>query len=422
MPSSMIRRLDRYLVREILGPFGLGLLVYSLILLVQQFFDFAEMIIRRGLPLATVGRLLAYSLPSIVVLTLPMALLLGVLLGIGRMASDSELVALRASGVSLYRLVRPVLLISVALGALNAWLMMEILPRGNKALSRLLIDVATQTLGSQFEPRVFYNEFQGKVLYVFDVPPRGGDWEGVFLADAVPAGVPRTDVVVARTGRLELAENGEQVVLRLEDAVQHTFDFARPDRYETRRYERLRLLLRDRFASEQRERLLARQDPRSLDWSELSRLAADPGQSAEQRALARVNQHKRLAIPAACVVLGLLALPLAFSNRRGGKSSGFALSIGIVVLYHVLITQGEEAARLGKIGPALAMWLPNLLLAGLGALLIHLRNRDRSLLGIFRGRLAPGSRLAGLLPAWRLRRRSRAPRPGRRWRSIRHAA
>jgi LPS export ABC transporter permease LptF/LPS export ABC transporter permease LptG len=423
MHSSMTSRLDRYLLREILGPLALGLLVYTLILLVQQFFDFAEMIIRRGLPLATVGRLLAYSLPSIIVLTLPMALLLGVLLGIGRMASDSELIALRASGVSLYRLVRPVLLLSVALAALNTWLMIEVLPRGNKALSRLLIEVATQTLGSQFEPRVFYNEFQGKVLYVFDAPPRGGDWEGVFLADAVPAGVPRTDVVIARSGRLELADNGEQVVLRLNDAVQHTFDFARPDRYETRRYEKLRLVLRDRFASEQRERLLARQDPRSLDWGELSRLATDPGQSAEQRALARVNQHKRLSIPAACVVLGLLALPLAFNNRRGGKSSGFALSIGIVVLYHVLITQGEEAARLGKLGPALAMWLPNLVLAALGVLLIYLRNRDRSLLGMVRRPAWAAAPIARLAASWRRRaaRRSapspatgpgrRAPRP-----------
>jgi len=407
----MTSRLDRYLLREILGPFALGLLVYSLILLVQQFFDFAEMIIRRGLPLATVGRLLAYSLPSIVVLTLPMALLLGVLLGIGRMASDSELIALRASGVSLYRLVRPVLLLSVALAGLNTWLMMEVLPRGNKALSRLLIEVATQTLGSQFEPRVFYNEFQGKVLYVFDAPPRGGDWEGVFLADAVPAGVPRTDVVVARSGRLELADNGEQVVLRLNDAVQHTFDFARPDRYETRRYEKLRLVLRDRFASEQRERLLARQDPRSLDWGELSRLATDPGQNAEQRALARVNQHKRLSIPAACVVLGLLALPLAFNNRRGGKSSGFALSIGIVVLYHVLITQGEEAARLGKLGPAAAMWLPNLVLAAFGVLLIYLRNRDRSLLGMLRRKAWLVAPIARLGASWRRRRDARRGGP-----------
>jgi len=393
----MLQRLDRYILREIAGPFALGLLVYTLILLVQQFFDFAEMIIRRGLPVSTVGILLLDSLPSIIVLTLPMALLLGVLLGIGRLASDSELVAMRATGISLYRLARPVLAFSVVLGLLNAWLMLEFLPRGNKALTRLLVDIATQTLGSQFEPRIFYNEFQGKVLYVFDAPPRGGDWEGVFLADAVPGGAPKADVIAARSGRLELAEQGEQVVLRLSGAIQHTFDSNRPDRYETRRYEKLRLVLRDRFASEQRARLLARQDPRSLDWQELSQLARDPRQTPEQRQLARVNRQKRLAIPAACVVLGLLALPLAFNNRRGGKSSGFALSIAIVVVYHLLITQGEEAARVGRLPAVVAMWLPNLVLGVIGVALLVSNNRDRPWLSGLLRRLAPGPLLGRLL-------------------------
>jgi LPS export ABC transporter permease LptG len=108
------------------------------------------------------------------------------------------------------------------------------------------------------------------------------------------------------------------------------------------------------------------------------------------------------------VVLGLLALPLAFNNRRGGKSSGFALSIGIVVLYHVLITQGEEAARLGRLPPAFAMWLPNLVLAALAILLIVLRNRDRSLFAALRRRALPVAPLTRLAAAWRRRGERRA--------------
>jgi LPS export ABC transporter permease LptF/LPS export ABC transporter permease LptG len=391
----MWSRLDRYLLREILGPFGLGLLVYTLILLVQQFFDFAEMIIRRGLPAATVGKLLLYSLPSIVVLTLPMALLLGVLLGIGRMASDSELVALRACGVSLYRMARPVLLFSVALALLNGYLMLDVLPTGNTTLSRMLVDIATRTLGSQFEPRIFYNEFQGKVLYVFDAPPRGGEWDGVFLADAVPGGDEPTNVIVARRGHLELADNGEQVVLRLEDAIQHTYDFNRPDHYETRRYEKFRQVIQDRFASGEREKMLSQRDPRSMTWTELDALARDPSRPVELRRLARVNQQKMFSIPFACIVLGLLALPLAFNNRRGSKSSGFALSIGIVVVYHVLITQGEEAARVGSLSPVAAMWLPNLVLGAAGVLLLIARNRDRSPIADLLSRAAIPKRILG---------------------------
>jgi LPS export ABC transporter permease LptF/LPS export ABC transporter permease LptG len=376
----VLRRLDRYILSELIGPLALGLLVYTFILLLQTFFRLAEMIIKRGLPASTVGELLLYSLPNIVVLTLPMSFLLAVLVGVGRLASDSELVALRASGVSLYRILRPVLTLGVLLTAFNTYLMLELLPRGNTAYLRLFLDIATRTIGSQFEPRVFYNEFQGKILYIFDIAPGSEDWRGVFLADAVPSPDRPHDVLVAERGRLELSADGEQVSIRLENAVQHSFDLQRPDRYETRRSERMRVLLRDRFATEERARVFSRKSVRSMTWSEASAAAVDPASSPQGRAEARVQLHKFFAIPVACIVFALLALPLAFNNRRGGKSSGFAFSIGIVVAYYVLLSQGEKAAIAGELSPAVAMWLPNTLLGACGLILIAARNRDRSLL------------------------------------------
>jgi len=373
-----MRRLDRYLLREILGPFGLGLLVYTFILLVQQFFEIADWVIKRGIPAATVAQLLLHLLPSIVVLTLPMALLLGVLLGVGRLASDSELIALRAGGVSVYRLVPAVAVLSLLVALFNTWLMVAVKPRSNQAFTQLTTEASARTLSAQFEPRVFYNEFQGQVLYVFDAPPRGGTWEGVFLATAVLGADQPNEVIAARRGRLELLDGGERVELSLEDAVQHTFDISRPDRYETRRYEKLRLLLVDRFKSSRQERLAASQEVRGMTLAELRAVTTDPRRAPDQRNLARVEIHKMFAIPGAAIVLGLLALPLAYNNRRGGKSSGFALSIGIVVLYHVLITQGEEAAAVGKLPAGLAMWLPNLLLGAAAIGMIVARNRDRS--------------------------------------------
>lgn len=376
----MLRRLDRYVLSELIGPLSLGLLVYTFILLMQTFFRLAEMIIKRGLPASTVGKLLLFNLPNIVVLTLPMSFLLAVLVGVGRLASDSELVALRASGVSLFRILRPVMLLATLLTAFNVYLMLELLPRGNSAYLRLFVDIATRTLGSQFEPRVFYNEFQGKTLYVFDIAPGSDDWRGVFLADSVLSPDRPTDVLVAERGRLELSPDGEQVSIRLEGAVQHTYDLNRPDRYETRRSERLRILLRDRFASEERSKMFERKSARSMNWSEAGAAAVDPTTTPQARASARVQRHKFFAIPAAGLVFGLLALPLAFNNRRGGKSSGFAFSIGIVVVYWVMLSQGEKAAIAGEISPGTAMWLPNLVLGGAGLLLLVARNRDRSLL------------------------------------------
>ena len=158
--KPLFARLDRYVLREILGPLGLGFLVYTFILLLQFLFTSAEMIIRRGLPAPIVGQLVLYSLPNIVVLTIPMALLLGVLVGVGRLASDSELVALRSTGISVYRLLRPVILLSAVLTLVNGLLMIYLLPQGNRAVSRLYLDILARTVAQQVEPRVFYNEWQ----------------------------------------------------------------------------------------------------------------------------------------------------------------------------------------------------------------------------------------------------------------------
>ena len=357
---------------------GLGFLVYTFILLLQFLFTSAEMIIRRGLPAPIVGQLVLYSLPNIVVLTIPMALLLGVLVGIGRLASDSELVALRSTGMSIYRLLRPVLLLSAMLTLVNGLLMIYLLPQGNRAVSRLYLDILTRTVAQQVEPRVFYNEWQGKVLYIFEASARNEDWKGVFLADAVPS--ERQEVIVARRGKLLVEDAGERVVLQLSDAIKHSFDFHSPKRYETSRHETLRIVLRDRFLSTEKARIASRRGPRELELGELRKLARDISATPEQRRIARVGVHKMFAIPAACLVMGLLSLPLGFTNRHGGKSSGFAISIGVIVAYFVLISQGEDAARLGKLSPGLAMWLPDLILLAIGLVLLGARNRDRSLL------------------------------------------
>jgi len=374
----MLRRLDRYLIREVLGPLALGFLVYTFMLLIRFLFDSAEMIIRRGLPVSIVGELLLYSLPNIVVLTIPMSLLFGILIAVGRLASDSELVAMRSCGVSLLSLYRPILLVSAVLTVANAFLMIELLPRGNHALQQLRLTIITETVSRQVEPRVFYPEFEGSLLYVFEMPKGEDRWRGVVLAQSVPGSQNR--ITVAEWGRIKLDEAGEQVVLELENAWTHEVDLNKPDRYEISFNRRLNQVLQDRFTSTQREKIARTKGLRELTLGELLAHLDEPGIGAEEGNLVRVEIHKKLAIPAACLVFGLFALPLGFNNRRGSKSSGFALSLAVILVYYILLNNGEEAARFGKIAPWLAMWLPNLLLSAAGVFLLARRNRDKSLL------------------------------------------
>jgi LPS export ABC transporter permease LptG/LPS export ABC transporter permease LptF len=364
---------------EILGPLGLGFLVYTFILLLRFLFASAEMIIRRGLPVSIVGRLLMLTLPNIVVLTLPMSLLFGTLIAVGRLSSDSELIAMRSSGASLLTLYRPILLISAVLTILNTLLSVYVLPWGNHALQELRLEITTQTVSQQVEPRIFYEEWEGKVVYVFEVPQGSKRWKGVFLAESIPA-TQNNQITIADWGEVLVDQAGERVVLRLYNAVRHKVDLNSPDRYEISRHKRLDLVLDDQFTSEQKAKLSASKGIRELTLPELRDIQRDPSADAEQRNLAQVEIHKKFSIPFACMVFGLFALPLGINNRRGGKASGFAVSIGILVIYYILLNNGEEAARFGKIPAWLAMWSPNILLAGLGFFLLVRRNRDKSLL------------------------------------------
>lgn len=372
-------RLNRYIITEIVGPMGLGFLVYTFILLLRFLFQSAEMIIRRGLPVSIVGRLLLVTVPNIVVLTLPMSLLFGILIAVGRLSSDSELTAMRSCGISLISLYRPVLLVSAVLTVLNTLLMIYIVPQANHSLQQLRLDIMTQTMSQQVEPRVFYQEWVGKSVYVFETPPPGRRWKGVFLAEMEP-NTQKQQVTVADWGEIKVDSAGERVVMVLTNAVRHTVDLSRPMGYEISRHKELDVVLEDQFTSEQKAKMAASKGVRELSFGELRRLRRDRTAPAETRNLALVELHKKFSIPFACLVFGLFALPLGINNRRGGKTSGFAISIGVIVVYYIMLNDGEEAARYGKLSAGLAMWLPNLVLAAIGIFILVRRNRDKSLL------------------------------------------
>jgi LPS export ABC transporter permease LptF/LPS export ABC transporter permease LptG len=362
-----------------MGPMGLGFLVYTFILLLRFLFQSAEMIIRRGLPVSIVGQLLLVTLPNIVVLTLPMSLLFGILIAVGRLSSDSELTAMRSCGISLLSLYRPVLLVSAVLTVLNTLLMIYILPWGNHSLQELRLEILTQTMSQQVEPRVFYQEWVGKSIYVFEAPPPGRRWKGVFLAETEP-GTQKSQITVADWGEIKVDKAGEHVVMVLTNAVRHTVDINRPVSYEISRHKELDVVLEDQFTSEQKAKMAASKGVRELNLHELRRVRSDRGAPPEMRNLALVELHKKFSIPFACMVFGLFALPLGINNRRGGKTSGFAISIGVIIVYYIMLNNGEEAARYGKLPAWLAMWLPNMVLAVVGIFVLIRRNSDKSLL------------------------------------------
>ncbi len=371
-----MRRLDLYTIREILGPLGLGFLTYTFLLLLQALFKFAKLIINNGVEPETIGRLLMLSLPSIVVMTVPMSLLFAILIAVGRLSADSELTAMRASGVSLFSLYRPIFVLSSVLALFTGYLMIAVLPKGNTALEELRLEILNQSLSQEVEPRVFYPGWEKKLLYVFEKPTGASRWKGAFLANARP--FADDEVVVAEWGEAQPQPDVDQVQLFFEQAYKHRVDFKNPERYEIIQNKTVRLGLATQVDS--RSNTSSGRSLRTLNLEELRSEAANPRTPERIRNLARVEIHKKFAIPAVCLVFGLLALPLGITRNRGGRSSGFVVSIGIILVYYVLLNWGEELATKGDLPAAVAVWFANIIMLIAGVYLLAQRNSDKSIL------------------------------------------
>lgn len=412
-----MRILTRYVLKEMVGPTVLGFIFYTALILMRNLFDMAGLIIRGSLSGSAVGKLLLYSIPNVVVLTLPMSLLFGLLISIGRLSADSEIVAMRALGISTRKIYRPVFIFSIAMALLTFYLIDVVMPKGNRMFFQMRAELTAASAERVVKPHVFNVEYDNLMLYVNDVDPTNGQWKGVFVADsrgdqsrdvttpaqmaaAATAATPHEDavsgitqqgagqrIIVAQHGNIALDPATKSIWLNLLGAETHVWDPRKPDRYDRTDSNTQRILLPTRpsggGSSTNNNAEVNRAVPgfREMNLRELidqeqtlhkSKFASD----RLSRNFALVEIHKKLAIPFACITFGILGLPLGITNRRGGKSSGFSLSIGIIVLYYLMLTNGEQLATSGKISPFLGIWGANIVLLALGIFLLNRANRD----------------------------------------------
>lgn len=371
-----MRLTSRSVLREIWPPFLLGLAAYTFILLVRQIYFLADFFVRRSATAAEVGWLIVLSLPWIVVLTLPMAFLLGILIGVGRLSADAEVVALRACGVGAGALYRPALAAAVLLSGAVFALYNFVLPSANETLSRSLARVAATSVVNVVQPRTFREPRPGVTLFFDRTGSDGRSLEGVFVKLGQESEQDNR-VIVARRGTLTL--EGDRLWLDLFSSTLHDYDATDPSRYRTNRNQSQRILIAGDIGNAPGTQVSYEKSLRSQSIRELLETAHRMrNESAENHRLAWVEIHKKLSIPLACLAFAVIGIPLAERSRRGGKGSGFAISLAIIVLYYVLLSSGETWAQEGKLPPGVAIWLPNVLLLLLGVLGIAGAEREQA--------------------------------------------
>lgn len=355
---------SRGIVRETLPLFLLATGVTTFLLLLRAIFIVADLLVQRSVSLAVVGRILLLSVPHVLVLTIPIGVLFAALMSVARMAADSEIVALQASGVRLARVARPLLLFGTVLGLVNLYVAGVALAPANRNLQLLTLRIALSGFSAAVEPGVFSDDFPGQLLYVKRIERDTRRWKGVLLFDLSNPIEER--VVVADSGDLTLNQADGTAWLNLTDTTSHVLRPDDPTSYQQTANRELRIFLAPPATAPVERRLGARQ----TDWEDLLARARDPQGHPTERLEARVELHKRMAIPAAALVFAALAVPLGLSNRRGGKGYGLTVSVLIIVAYYVLLNNGQVLAASGKVPVVLGMWLANLVGAGVAVVLL----------------------------------------------------
>src|ERR1700733_2736069 len=355
LSASLMRILTRYILREVMAHALIGAAIFTFVLFTRDLGRILELVVRASAPLPSVAEIFFFTVPLALTYTLPMSVLLGILIGLSRLAADSEITAMRASGMGVWTFLRALSVFVIA-----AWLMalfngLYIAPRAQAALGHLEDRLKGSQVSFEVQPRVFYEGFPKVVLYVQDVKNAQGAalWKGVFMADLSDASNP--NITLAKEG-IVVSEGQDRLHLHLIDGSEHAWDPKDAGHYQISTFQQTDIPL-DLPSTENKpdESLPAELMDTWALWQKAGRV--DPI-SARWYLIAF---HKRFALPTACLVLALVGIPLGLSSKKSGKSGGFVLTILLVFTYYVISLLGVSLARQGRVSPWFGAWLADIM-------------------------------------------------------------
>ncbi len=375
-----MRILTRYILREVTAHALIGVGVFTFVLFTRDLGQMLELVVRNSAPLPSVAEVFFYIVPLTLTISIPAGVLVGILIGLSRLAADSEITAMRASGLGVWTFLR-----IISIFAVCAWILalangVYVAPRSQAAMARLQDQLKSSQVSFEVQPRVFYEGFPQLVLYVQNVKAAQGAaiWKGVFIADTSDPQYPR--ITLAQQG-IMISEGAATLHLHLTNGSTHELDPQDPSRYQVSTFEQTDLPIAVPPAESAKDQEAA--PVTQLSTAELWR----KGRSARGTPLgtwALIEFHRRLALPTACLVLALVGIPLGLSSKKGGKSSGFVLTILLVFAYYFVSLVGVSLARQGRLSPGLGVWLADIVFFLAGAFLLWRAERRPFQIGSIR--------------------------------------
>jgi len=368
---TMKKIIDIYILKEMIPGFTTSLIVFTFLVLVGRILKLIEWMVNHGIRLSQVLLITIYTIPYVLFFTLPMATLLGSLIAFSRLNEDNEIIALKSSGISLCQIMPPVVAFSIISYFFASFIALYLIPVSNYSMARLLFEVARSNTSIGIKQGIFNESIPNMVLYANHISAKDQIMEGVFIFDERDPTLSNT--IIAQQGRI--SSNPKQMSLNLHLTNGSIFmagkdlDSSRTLRFKS--YD-LNIELSDimnKFSSLKKGR-------KEMSISELRRYLKETKKGTVTYNKVAIELQRKFSIPFACLLLGLIGLPLGLMRRAKGRSWGIALSIVIFMMYYILLSAVDSLGEIGKLNPVLAMWIPNMVLGATTFMLLWRAVRD----------------------------------------------
>ncbi len=369
LPPGM-SRIDKLLHTAVIPPFFISLVVLTFVVFIHEFGRLSELLITRNASPDTIAIIAGTILPRILIFSLPLSFLIGILIGLSGLSSESQIIALRACGVPVRRMLLPVLILGSTVGLMTAVLSVIILPETNDIFLRATGRVSLRQATSQIQPRVFNEKFPNIVVYLEDLAVDKQHWSRVFLVDNTNPRSPRT--LLAHDGTWVTDASDSRLQLHLRHGTIYEVDPTDPSKDNVTGFVAtdipIPIIRESGNGVETSDDNPKQKRPSEISTADLWHGAPDTG--PDDRLDQLIELHRRLAIPFSILPFALLGLPLGIGTKKGGRTSGFILGLLLVLLFYVLFFNGVRLAHAGKLPPWLGAWSSNLILITCGLVLL----------------------------------------------------
>lgn len=383
----MPRLLNLYILKEITVPFILTLMILTVTAFLSKVIRLIDLVVTHGIGISFAFWFIVSIMPSFLRYTIPVSLLIAVLIAFTRLSSDNEITAMKASGLSLFTMMKPVMFMASLVFMATLLVTLYFFPWGNLNLKKLLYDAAQTNITAGLEEKTFYDRFKGMVLHVDHLRAGSNEMEGVFISESADGG--ESTIFFAERGVFVSSKEDSALYLKLYDGTIHKKSDGE-DAYHIADFSTYRLEL---DVPKNEEVGLSGRANRELYPRELMaqmRVAASKG---EETGPFLLDLHKRLALPASVFIFALLGVPLGMQRIRAARFTGFSIALGVALTYYMLSTGLEALGDTGALNPVLSAWGSDIIMGCAGLYLLYMAAKDRpTAMALWATRISAGVR------------------------------